>query len=201
MLEYNASFLSQVYSQASGKPGDPQRLLRLALDRFRQARIRAWFGKIWALWAGRSFGWLRTGSFGWPKTDSSGRLLHLGAVRASRPLHNSHYAGVRPVPIRQIRGSEGRRDDFDASFRPLNSHARDRWLSVATAWQKGVALPPVDLIQVGDLYFVRDGHHRISVARAWGAESIDAEVTVWELAGTANRERPAAACELAVRPA
>jgi hypothetical protein len=185
MSAYNASILSQAYVQACSKPADSQGPLRLALLKFRDARIRARLGKLRALWAGRS----------------AGRLLHLGTVRASRPLRSSHYAGARAVPIRQIRGSEGRCDDFDAEFRPLNTHGRDRWLSVAMAWQKGVALPPVDLIQVGNLYFVRDGHHRISVARAWGAESIDAEVTVWELAGAPDRQRPAATRELAVRTA
>jgi len=55
----------------------------------------------------------------------------------------------------------------------------------------GVTLPLVDLVQVGDVYFVRDGHHRISVARAFGQESIDAQVTVWEVARPLSRERAA----------
>jgi hypothetical protein len=56
-----------------------------------------------------------------------------------------------------------------------------RWLSVARALEKGVALPPVELIQLGDRYFVRDGHHRISVARAMRQDEIEATVTVLEL--------------------
>jgi hypothetical protein len=59
----------------------------------------------------------------------------------------------------------------------------------------------VELIQVGDLYFVRDGHHRISVARAWGQATIDAEVTVWEVVGPLPWERPATVAQPAVQPA
>ena len=72
--------------------------------------------------------------------------------------------------------------DFDAQFRPTQTHSQGRWLSVATARLQGVPLPPVELIQVGDTYFVRDGHHRVSVARALGELDIDAEVRVWRAA-------------------
>jgi hypothetical protein len=58
-----------------------------------------------------------------------------------------------------------------------------RWLRVAAARDQGKVLPPVVLVQVGDVYFVRDGHHRISVARALGQLDIEAEVTVWHLSG------------------
>ena len=84
--------------------------------------------------------------------------------------------------IRQIRGTEGQRDAFDDAFHPLTSHTRGRWVSIASAWLQGTSLPPVDLIRVGEVYFVRDGHHRISVARALGQQEIDAVVTVWEVA-------------------
>lgn len=108
-------------------------------------------------------------------------LLDLDAIRTGGHVRSSFYAGVHTVPIRRICGTEGRRGDFDADFRPLQPHNEQRWLSIAAARQKGVSLPPVDLVMVGDVYFVRDGHHRISVARAWGQESIEARVTVWEL--------------------
>lgn len=48
----------------------------------------------------------------------------------------------------------------------------------------GVKLPPVALIQVGEVYFVEDGHHRISVAKLWGEHEIEAEVTIWEMVGS-----------------
>jgi hypothetical protein len=110
-------------------------------------------------------------------------LLHLGGLEADASLGSRRHAGLRSVPISHIRGSEGRSDDFDAEFRPLKAHNRWRWVNMAAAKMRGVVLPPVDLIQVGDVYFVRDGHHRISVARAFGQEHIDAEVTVWEVKG------------------
>jgi hypothetical protein len=90
---------------------------------------------------------------------------------------NSSYVGLRMVPLTEIRGSEGRTDDFDAQFRPLRDHDRDRWVSVLLAMRHGVVMPPVELIQVGDIYFVRDGHHRISAARQMGQREIEATVT------------------------
>jgi hypothetical protein len=86
---------------------------------------------------------------------------------------------VRTVAIRQIRGSEGRNRDFDRNFNPLTSHSQERWMRVAEAQQRGVPLPPVQLIRVGELYFVRDGHHRISVARALRHQEIEADVVAW----------------------
>jgi hypothetical protein len=88
---------------------------------------------------------------------------------------------MQAVPICQIRGSQGRCHDFDRNFYPLQDHLKSRWLRVAMAWQLGLALPPVELIQVGDVYFVRDGHHRISVAKALGQLEINAEVRVWHI--------------------
>jgi hypothetical protein len=93
-------------------------------------------------------------------------------------------AELRLVPLAQIVGSEGRCGDFDRDFYPLHDHNRSRWLRIATARQKGIGLPPVDLVQVGDVYFVQDGHHRISVARAFGQADIEARVTVWRLRGS-----------------
>jgi hypothetical protein len=120
------------------------------------------------------------------------RLLDLTTIAATGTVRDRHYTGTQTVPIRQIRGSEGRCDDFDAAFRPIKDHTEERWMSVARAHLRGLGLPPVELIQVGEVYFVRDGHHRISVAAALGQQEVDAEVTVWQVAGPALRERPAA---------
>lgn len=106
------------------------------------------------------------------------RLSDLDADRKAEQIHGSHYAGIYSVPIAKIRGSQGRTGDFDLQFHPLQEHTRDRWLSVASALQAGGALPPVELVQLGQEYYVIDGHHRISVARALGQTDIDAEVTV-----------------------
>jgi hypothetical protein len=125
----------------------------------------------------------------------SRRLLDLNIVAASRAAGDRHQAGTQTVPIRQIRGSEGRCDDFDMAFRPLKGHAEERWVSVARAQLRGLDLPPVELIQLGEVYFVRDGHHRISVAAALGQHEVDAVVTVWQAAEPATQaasggERP-----------
>lgn len=68
-----------------------------------------------------------------------------------------------------------------SGFHPLPAHTRERWLSVAVAWKLDRALPAVEMIQAGDIYYVVDGHHRISVARAMGQEYMDAQVTVWQI--------------------
>lgn len=87
---------------------------------------------------------------------------------------------VQSVAIAQIAGSveRARSQDFDAEFRPRNPQLKERWLSVAARRQAGRSLPPVDLVQVGERYFVVDGHHRISVDRALGHNTILARVTV-----------------------
>lgn len=142
-----------------------------------QARKQAQRGQVWSTLTGRSRSLL----------SLNGVLEGAGAAGKMRA---SCQVGVQTVPIEQIRGSEGRSQDFDRDFFPLCDHNRERWLSVATARQHGRALPPVDLIQVGDLYFVRDGHHRISVARALGQMVIEARVVVWQVEGPLPREEP-----------
>lgn len=120
-----------------------------------------------------------------------GQLLHDLSKLVGRPntlpvvsedsvlVGNRRYAGTRTIEIRSINASLGRSADFDRSFRPISSHTFERWLSVATARLQGIALPPVELVQIGSRYAVVDGHHRLSVARAFGQKYIDAEITVW----------------------
>lgn len=106
----------------------------------------------------------------------STRLLDQSAKRSATCNPNQHYAGHKSVPINLIRGSEGRAEDFDDAFYPLHDRLRNRWLSVASVRLAGEDLPPVELIHTSGIYFVRDGHHRISVAKALGEAYIDAEV-------------------------
>jgi hypothetical protein len=117
-------------------------------------------------------------------------LLNLASVMKSIYLGSRHYSGIRSVEISKIRGSEGRSKDFDISFRPLLENQRDRWHSVATAQLEDKPLPPVELIQVGNTYFVRDGHHRISVSRALGEEYIEATIASWELCDPKDANHP-----------
>jgi hypothetical protein len=114
-------------------------------------------------------------------TRRSNRLDDLTTRTQNGEVAGQHYARTRAVPISQIRGSEGRTADFDRRFHPLAETSKQRWMSVAIARLKGVTLPPVELIQVGDEYYVRDGHHRISVAQALGETAVDADVTVLQV--------------------
>jgi len=106
----------------------------------------------------------------------SKRLLDQTSYQSATCIPNRHYAGLKIIPIDRIRGSEGRTEDFDDAFYPLHDRLRNRWLNVASVRLAGEGLPPVELIHNSGVYFVRDGHHRISVARALGEAYIDAEV-------------------------
>jgi len=139
---------------------------QLAVTLYTDAHNRGRWGQVWSALTGRSR-----------------CLLPLAEVDAACTVHAHRYAGMQMVPISQICGSEGRCHDFDRDFHPLQDHNRERWLGIARARQRGKALPPVELIRVGDVYFVLDGHHRISVARALGQRDIEAKVMVWQVTG------------------
>lgn len=146
-----------VYGTTGGRDG----LLR----RYQGLYLQAWFAEVAARLRGRSL-----------------RLLDLAASLNNQSKCGSRSGGLQVVPIRAIRGSENRCHDFDQQFRPRQTNTWDRWQSVATAWVRGIDLPPVELVQVGNTFYVRDGHHRISVARALGQRDVDAVVTVLDVA-------------------
>lgn len=117
----------------------------------------------------------------WSKlTGRRHRLLDIQTVRQKVRARTQSHAGLRQVPIRQILGSEGRSADFDLEWKPLKSASMERWTSIAAARAKGTNLPAVELIKVGDVYFVRDGHHRISVAKSQGQLEVEANVLAWQ---------------------
>ncbi|MDX1414937.1 MAG: hypothetical protein R3293_12150 [Candidatus Promineifilaceae bacterium] len=109
-------------------------------------------------------------------TGKETELKHFGQLAGHSQDHTADSAGVQLVALDQIVGSENRTTDFDNMFYPLRAHLQDRWAGIAAARRLGIVLPPVELIQVGQEYYVRDGHHRISVARALGQESIEAVI-------------------------
>lgn len=84
--------------------------------------------------------------------------------------------GIQSVALETIVGSVDRGKDFDREFRPTSSRARTRFERIAEAQRRGVSMPPIDVYGVGELHFVRDGHHRVAVARAQGRDTIDAHV-------------------------
>ena len=86
------------------------------------------------------------------------------------------YLGMRTIPVEKIIGSEGRYHDFSAAFFPKREMLRHRWESIDSAVLDNVILPPISVYSLGGYYFVRDGNHRVSVAKSKGVEFIDAEV-------------------------
>jgi hypothetical protein len=94
-------------------------------------------------------------------------------------LNRLPRARTETVEVEKIVGSVGRRNDFDACFLPVRSNVSSRWERIDRAFQRGEELPRVSLYKMGDVYFVNDGNHRVSVARYHGIESIDAEVVTF----------------------
>jgi hypothetical protein len=87
------------------------------------------------------------------------------------------HLGSQVVALDTIVGTTDRQSGFDRQFRPTSARVRARWERVATAMRRGDPLPPVSLYRIGEAHFVRDGHHRVSAARALGWRDIDADVT------------------------
>jgi hypothetical protein len=110
-----------------------------------------------------------------------GRLCVYGEPQVPR-ARAAGRRGIREIPIAAISGTlePSRAAMFDRSFRPA-ARARTRWERVWLAEQHGAVMPPISVIQVGESYAVRDGHHRVSVAKARGALSIDATVDAVDL--------------------
>jgi hypothetical protein len=84
--------------------------------------------------------------------------------------------GIQLIPVDWIVGSVDKVRDFDPKFRPRTGRNRQRWERIAEAARRGESLPPIDVYQVGEMYFVRDGHHRVSVYRALELSTIEADV-------------------------
>ena len=133
------------------------------IDRlYNQARDRGRRGQLWSVIGGRSR-----------------RLLPLDTGTLASGGGSARHTGLEMIPIGQIRGTESRGSDFDRDFNPLQDHTRARWVGIAAAQLRGKVLPPVELTKVGEFYYVSDGHHRISVARALGQRVIEADVVVY----------------------
>jgi hypothetical protein len=115
--------------------------------------------------------WLRR------EPDDVSEILPFDEVVAALGRTGERRLGLRVVALESIVGSVDRTRDFDRWFRPSSQRTRERWERLARAQRRGEPIPPIDLYQVGELYFVRDGHHRVSVAHALGLRSIDAFVT------------------------
>jgi hypothetical protein len=108
-------------------------------------------------------------------TGSPNTLLSFDEVKQLYPAPES-YSGVKSIPIEGIVGSVDRYKDFDHYFLPRFGLPLDRWVRVRRARLEGLELPVIQVYKVGELYFVKDGHHRVSVAKDEGQHYIDAEI-------------------------
>lgn len=111
-------------------------------------------------------------TFKWKKPD----LLSFYEVTKLIKPSSQAYKGMQAIPVKKIIGSENRYHDFSSAFYPKNTSLRERWQSIDAARLDNVSLPPISVYKIGEWYFVRDGNHRVSVARTEGLDFIDAEV-------------------------
>lgn len=102
-------------------------------------------------------------------------LMPFEVIKTLEP-RGEHYRGVRAIPVEQIVGSVDRYRDFDRSYRPKAQHLEDRWAHIRKLWRTGYIFEPIEVFQVGEVYFVKDGNHRVSVARTESQVFIEAEV-------------------------
>ncbi len=130
------------------------------MNKFQSARMRAFFQEMVGLLQGKS-----------------AELLSFEDIRVRLRLHDESYKGLQDVPLDRIVGSVGRYRDFTSNFLPKTNEMRERWSRVYAQANSMEGLPPIELYKIDDVYFVRDGNHRVSVARALGAKTIQAHVT------------------------
>jgi hypothetical protein len=109
--------------------------------------------------------------------DDVSAMLPFEEVVAALGRRGESDLGVQKIPLDTIVGTVDKRaGTFDRTFRPVSEEVRGRWERVAAARRQGIELPPIDVYRIGDLHFVQDGHHRVSVARALGDATIQARV-------------------------
>lgn len=138
---------------------DNKELLERARADFSRARLKAFVNNIWSLIQGKS-----------------NQLLSYDEIKEKLRIGGPIYRGVQTVRIEQILGSLNRYHQFDRAFLPIQGETAERWQRVNLAFYTDISLPPVVLYKVGEIYFVVDGHHRVSVAREQGQIFIEAEV-------------------------
>ncbi|MCA9939217.1 MAG: hypothetical protein KC418_11265 [Anaerolineales bacterium] len=130
-----------------------------ALNEFKQARRQARRRQLVARLSGRDL-----------------QLLPFETIRAQLKQRNPMYRGIQQIPIRKIVGSVGRYREFNRGLQPLNDSLQARWVNVHSLATAAEGWPPIEVYQIGDVYFIKDGNHRASVAKAMGNETIEAHV-------------------------
>lgn len=114
-------------------------------------------------------------------TGRDNQLLPYDAVRTELPFTGQRDLGVQTIPLDKIVGSVGRYRDFDRAFLPLQKQTSQRWINISVARYEDIELPAIEAYKIGDVYFVKDGNHRVSVARQRGQIGIDAHVIEIEI--------------------
>jgi len=109
--------------------------------------------------------------------DDVNLILPFDEVMAALGQVGERRMGLQTIRLDRIVGTVDSTRDFDRRFRPTSNRVRERWERLALAQRRGESIPPIDVYQVGELYFVVDGHHRVSIALAMGQQTIDAYVT------------------------
>ncbi|MCO1581851.1 chromosome partitioning protein ParB [Crossiella sp. SN42] len=115
--------------------------------------------------------WLRR------EPDDVNIMLPFDEVVAALGRESERRLGLQVIRLDSIVGSVDRTRDFDRRFRPTSARVRERWQRLALAQRRGESVPPIEVYRIGDLHFVNDGHHRVSVAHALGLRTIEAYVT------------------------
>jgi hypothetical protein len=109
--------------------------------------------------------------------DDVNLVLPFDEVVAALGFRRERNLGLQTISLDTVVGTVDSRRDFDRHFRPTSSRVRERWERLALAQRRGESIPPIDVYRVGGLHFVKDGHHRVSIAIATGQHAIDAYVT------------------------
>lgn len=110
-------------------------------------------------------------------TDDVVQSMSFDDVVDALGRRGEHYVGTKVIRLDSIVGSVDKARDFDRRFRPTSGRSRERWERLARANRTGEVIPPIDVYRIGDYHFVRDGHHRVSVARSLGVDLIEARIT------------------------
>jgi hypothetical protein len=119
---------------------------------------------------GRLVSWLR-------REPGDASLLRFDEVVSVLGFRGEYYLGVRTIRLDTIVGTVEEARDFDRRFQPTSDRDRERWELLDLAERRGTVIPSIEVYRVGGLHFVKDGHHRVSVAIATGQQTIDADVT------------------------
>ncbi len=130
------------------------------VNKFQNIRTKAFFSEMMSLLRGQS-----------------AELLSFDDVKARLRLREESYKGLQDIPLDKIVGSVGRHRDFTGQFLPKTNGMKDRWSRVYAKMNSLEGVPPIEVYQVDDVYFVRDGNHRVSVAREIESKTIQAHVT------------------------